>query len=293
MSNTSNNTPSNNSPSSRTPLTDMSLYLTRLGHDDPPPPTLDTLRALQLRHTIAFPFENLSMLLRQPVVLDLPSLQRKLLHDGRGGYCYELNQLFLVLLQQLGFQARSIAGRVVMNGPEDRMTPRTHQALLVELDGVSWLVDVGFGGLVPTAPLRLDTEDAQATPHERFRITRRGDNHVLRVEVAGEWRALYIFDLQPQSEVDHEVGNWYVSTHPQSSFHDRLVAARIEPGLRHTLNGVRYTAHRIGAASEQRRLDSVDAVIDTLQQVFHIRVPAHPPLHDAIARLLAQDTDPA
>jgi N-hydroxyarylamine O-acetyltransferase len=279
----------NAAPLQDMPLNDMPLYLARLGHEQPPPPTLDTLRALQLRHTIAFPFETVSLLLREPVPLDLPSLQRKLLHDGRGGYCYELNQLFLVLLQQLGFQARAISGRVVMGGPEDRQTARTHQAVVVELDGVSWLADVGFGGLVPTAPLRLDTDDAQATPHESFRITRHDDRRVLRTQVAGEWRAMYVFDLQPQFTIDHEVGNWYVSTHPQSPFRDRLVAARVEPGLRHTLNGVRYSAHHLDGPSQQRTLDSVDAVLDTLQQVFQIRVPAHPQLHIAIARLLEQD----
>ncbi|MGH8347777.1 MAG: arylamine N-acetyltransferase family protein, partial [Pseudomonas sp.] len=32
-------------------LTDLALYLRRLGFDAPPAPTLDTLRQLQLRHT--------------------------------------------------------------------------------------------------------------------------------------------------------------------------------------------------------------------------------------------------
>lgn len=279
----------NDTPLQDPPLTHVDLYLARLGHDHRPPPTLDTLRALQLRHTIAFPFETLAMWLHEPVALDLPSLERKLLHEGRGGYCYELNQLFLVLLQQLGFQARAISGRVVMGGPEDRQTARTHQAVLVELDGVPWLADVGFGGMVPTAPLRLDTEDTQATPHETYRITRHGDHRVLRAQVAGEWRAMYVFDLQLQFAIDHEVGNWYVSTHPQSPFRDRLIAARVEPGLRHTLNGVRYSAHHLDGPSQQRTLDSVDAVLDALQQVFQIRLPAHPQLHTAIARLLEQE----
>ena len=66
-------------------LADVAPYLRRLGHDQPPAPTLSTLRALQARHTAAFPFETLSTLLRLPVPLDLPSIERKLLHDDRGG----------------------------------------------------------------------------------------------------------------------------------------------------------------------------------------------------------------
>ncbi|MCD9028812.1 arylamine N-acetyltransferase [Luteimonas sp. BDR2-5] len=260
------------------------LYLQRLGFARLPPPTLETLRALQLRHTQAFPFETLAMLLREPVPLDLPSLERKLLRDGRGGYCYELNQLFLALLLRLGFDARGITGRVVMGGPEDARTARSHMALLVHVDDVPWLVDVGFGGMVPSAPLRLDTGSVQATPHEPYRITDHGDSRMLRAQVAGQWRALYRFDLQPQSTIDYEVGNWYVSTHPDSPFRDRLIAARTGPGLRRTLRDGHYTVHRIGAPRRQRTLDSVASVIDVLQQDFGIRVPAHPQLHDAIAR---------
>ena len=95
-------------------LADVAPYLRRLGHDQPPAHTLSTLRALQARHTAAFPFETLSTLLRLPVPLDLPSIERKLLHDDRGGYCYELNRLFLALLHTLGFDARAIAARVLM-----------------------------------------------------------------------------------------------------------------------------------------------------------------------------------
>ena len=79
-------------------LADVAPYLRRLGHDQPPAPTPSTPRALQARHLAAFPLEPLSTLLRLPVPLDLPSIERKLLHDDRGGYCYELNRLFLALL---------------------------------------------------------------------------------------------------------------------------------------------------------------------------------------------------
>ena len=87
-------------------LTDRRLYLQRLGYDSPPAPTLQTLRDLQLRHVCTFAFESLSTLMHAPVPIDLPSVERKVLHEGRGGYCYELNQLFLALLQELGFEAR-------------------------------------------------------------------------------------------------------------------------------------------------------------------------------------------
>ena len=58
-------------------LTNLKLYLQRLGFDTPPAPTLDTLRLLQLRHTGAFPFENLATITGAPVLIDLPSIEQK------------------------------------------------------------------------------------------------------------------------------------------------------------------------------------------------------------------------
>lgn len=267
-------------------LTEIHLYLHRLGYDQPPPATLTTLRELQQRHTASFPFETLSTLLRLPVAMDFPAMQHKLLQEGRGGYCYELNRMFLALLQHLGFDARGLTGRVVMGGPEDELTARTHMLVLVAIDGVRYIADVGFGGMVPTAPLQLDTEDEQATPHEPYRITRRHDQYTLRAYVAGEWRAMYVFDLQPQAEIDYIVGNWYVCTHPDSSFLGQLRAARTGPGWRKTLNNGSFAIHRIGHASERRELPDAAAVIAILQDEFGIRVPAHPDLHAAIAARL-------
>ncbi|MFJ2364665.1 arylamine N-acetyltransferase [Pseudomonas sp. NPDC087697] len=268
-------------------LNEVDLYLQRLGYDTPPSPTLDTLRELQLRHTSTFAFENLSPLSGVPVSIDLDSIQRKLLHDGRGGYCYELNNLYMTLLQHLGFEVRGITGRVVMNAPEGTWAARTHRLTLLTLNGVRYITDVGFGGMVPTAPLRLDTEEEQATPHERYRITLGDGSYTLRAEVAGEWRAMYVFDLQRQEDVDYEIGNWYVSTHPESPFLQRLMVARTGEGVRRTLNNSSYALHRMGFESERREITDVDELFDLLQTEFAIRVPEHPQLRQVIVRLLA------
>ncbi|MGL6093684.1 MAG: arylamine N-acetyltransferase family protein, partial [Pseudomonas paracarnis] len=189
--------------------TDSRLYLQRLGYASPPAPTLQTLRDLQLRHVCTFAFESLSTLMQVPVPIDLPSVAQKVLHQGRGGYCYELNQLFLALLQALGFDARGITGRVVIGGPPDAHTGRTHRLSLVTVDGVRYITDVGFGGMVPSSPLQLDNEAPQATAHEPFRLTHHQGSYTLWAQVGEEWRGLYVFDLQVQADIDYEIGNWY------------------------------------------------------------------------------------
>ncbi len=268
-------------------LTHSRLYLQRLGYDSPPAPTLQTLQDLQLRHVCTFAFENLSSLMRLPVPIDLPSVEQKVLLEGRGGYCYELNQMFLALLQELGFDARGITGRVVMGGAPDARTARTHRLSLVTLDGVRYITDVGFGGMVPSSPLLLDTEAVQATAHEPYRLTFDGQgSYTLWAQVAEEWRGLYVFDLQVQAAIDYEIGNWYVSTHPDSVFIGQLKVARLAAGKRHTLNNAHYAIHYLDRPSEKRALASADEVLQVLTETFGIRVPETPALRAVLDGLV-------
>ncbi|AOE79931.1 arylamine N-acetyltransferase [Pseudomonas lurida] len=268
-------------------LTHSRLYLQRLGYDAPPAPTLQTLQALQLRHVCTFAFESLSTLMHVPVPIDLPSVEQKVLLEGRGGYCYELNQMFLALLQELGFDARGITGRVVMGGPPEAHTARTHRLSLVTLEGVRYISDVGFGGMVPSSPLQLDTDTVQATAHEPYRLTFDGQgSYTLWAQVAGEWRGLYVFDLQVQAAIDYEIGNWYVSTHPDSPFVGQLKVARLAPGKRHTLNNASYAVHYLDRPSEKRTLESADELLDLLTATFGVRVPVSATLRQALDRLV-------
>lgn len=272
-------------------LTDSRLYLQRLGYASPPPPTLQTLRDLQLRHVCTFAFESLSTLMHAPVPIDLPSVERKVLHEGRGGYCYELNQLFLALLLELGFDARGITGRVVIGGPPDAHTGRTHRLSLVNLDGVRYITDVGFGGMVPSSPLQLDTDAPQATAHEPYRLTLKQGSYTLWAQVGEEWRGLYVFDLQTQADIDYEIGNWYVSTHPGSPFVGQLKAALLAPGKRHTLANARYALHYLDQPSEKRTLESADELLELLRDTFGIRLPDEPQLREAVERLIRMNPE--
>src|SRR5690554_6892757 len=190
-------------------MIDLDAYFTRIGFTGDAPPTLETLERLHLLHALAIPFENLSPLLGQEVCLDPAALQKKLVRGGRGGYCFEQNLLFSHVLRELGFSLSGLSARVLWNQPPDLVRPRTHMLLLVEIGGEPFLADVGFGAMTQTGPLRLLPGPEQATPHERYRLERRGADHVLLALVAGQWRPLYLFDLQKQTQADYEVINWY------------------------------------------------------------------------------------
>src|SRR5262249_19118962 len=156
---------------------------------------------------------TLDPLLGRPVRLEVDALERKLLTDRRGGYCFEHNLLLAHALRALGFAVSHLAARVVWQGDHDRQ-PRTHMLLFVQLGEGAYLCDVGCGALTLTTPLRLEPDVEQATPHEPFRVRREGREYSLEARVGADWRALYRFDLQEQRQVDIEVLNYYVSTHP-------------------------------------------------------------------------------
>jgi N-hydroxyarylamine O-acetyltransferase len=184
---------------------DLDAYFERIGYSGSRAPTLDTLSAIHLRHPQTIPFENLDPLLRRPVLLDVPSLEAKLVRDCRGGWCFEHNLLLCHVLESLGFRVTGHAARVLWNAPEGVIRPRAHMLLSLELDGVLYMADVGFGGLTLTAPLRLVAGIEQATPHERFRLVAGDSDFVLQALLGREWRPLYRFDLQRQLLPDYEV----------------------------------------------------------------------------------------
>ena len=164
---------------------DLEAYFQRIGYASDGAPTIETLRALHVRHTEAIAFENLNPLLGWPVRLDLESLQQKMVRDGRGGYCFEHNVLFKHVLDALGFRVIGLTARVLWGAAENTVTARTHMLLRVDLDGQPYIVDVGFGGVTLTGPLRLETDIEQATPHEPFRLLRANDEFIEQVNIHG------------------------------------------------------------------------------------------------------------
>lgn len=254
---------------------DLSGYFERIGYRGPTDSTLDVLSDLVTAHTRAIPFENLDPMMGVPVDdLNPEPLMDKLVHRRRGGYCYEHNGLMGYVLAELGFRVRRLAGRVVWMAPPDAPSPaQTHTVLAVTFPGSdgSYLVDVGFGGQTPTAPLRLQTGSIQQTTHEPYRLDDRGDGLVLQALVRGEWQALYEFTTVSRPQIDLQVGSWYVSTHPSSHFVTGLMAATVTEDARWNLIGRNLAVHRKDG-TEKIVLDDAAEVVDTLSDRFGINV---------------------
>ena len=168
------------------------------------------------------------------------------------------------------------------------VTARSHMLLLVAAEGREWIADVGFGGQSLTAPLLLAPDVAQPTPHERYRLVPQGEGFVLETELAGEWQALYGFDLHEQHLADYEVSNWYLANHPHSQFVTGIVAARAAPDRRHALRNARYAVHHRDGRTERRVIASVEEFRKVLEEELRIPLPDSPRLAEGLARLVRE-----
>jgi N-hydroxyarylamine O-acetyltransferase len=271
---------------------DLDSYFARVGYDGAATATLATLSRLHALHAAAIPFENLSPFLGEPVRLDVASLHDKLIARRRGGWCFEQNLLFSHVLEGIGFEVTRMAARVRWNVAANVITPRGHCLLRVGIEGRDYIADVGFGGLVLTAPLALDAGIEQPTPHEPHRLVATSGGFALEARLAGEWRALYTFEMHEQQVADYEVSNWYLSNHPQSHFVNGIVAARSEPGRRHALRDTRYSIHHRDGRTERRILASAGEMREVLEGPFAIALPDSPNLDEKLAALVENSREP-
>jgi N-hydroxyarylamine O-acetyltransferase len=252
---------------------DLDAYFARIGYGGPREATLAVLRDLHALHPRAIAFENLDSFLGRPVRLDLAALEQKLVRARRGGYCFEQNTLFWKVLAALGFEVSGLAARVLWNQPEDTFNPRSHMLLRVELDGATWLADVGFGGVTQTAPLLLAPGRVQETPQEPCRLIETADHYRLQAQIGGEWRTVFRFDMTEHFDVDYVVSSHFVSTWPASQFVTTIMAARALPAGRLALKNDRMTVHQTGGPSKQVHFATPAELRVALSADFGIDVP--------------------
>ncbi len=251
---------------------DLDAYCRRIGYSGERVPTLETLRAVHELHPRNIAFENLDPLLGRPVRLDAASLQGKMLHGGRGGYCFEHNLLFGHALKAMGFKVRELIGRPRWRMPDSVITPRIHMLLLIDLEQTQYVADVGFGGNTLTGPLLLHSREEQLTPHELARIVEAAGQWSIQAKIRGGWATIYIFDLSEQLLVDLETSNWWASTHPVSPFVNELRLARTEVGGRYTLRNNELARHRLNSETERSVLRTVPELRDALTDIFLLRL---------------------
>lgn len=201
---------------------DIDAYMKRIGFDKKLDLSYNVLEQLVYNHAMSIPFENIDIQNKVPIRLDTSAFYNKVIHGGRGGYCYELNGLFYELLSSVGYNVRRVMSRVANGksiGPEF-----DHLALIVTIAEEEYLVDVGFGDFA-LKPLHLSTNSLQSDDRATFRIDNHGmldGKHYKKVEKESplnkELLLKYYFTTDAQELNDFANMNKHQQISPDSHF---------------------------------------------------------------------------
>jgi len=248
-------------------MIDPETYLARIGLTDRPAGA-QGLRDMQAAHMAHVVFENVGPFLGGVPSLTPEAVYEKVVGRNRGGYCFELNGIFQLILNEVGFRPTSVLARV-RNGA-DEGGARTHQALIVPQDGKDWLVDVGFGGPGAVWPLDLGDPSPQTVANGTYRLRTEdlSGETVLEVARGQNWFALYGFDRVPVRQVDIEAANHLAATWRKAPFSTHLMLAR------HGADGhVTLFNRRLRVGEAIRLLANSAELADVIRNRFSMPLP--------------------
>jgi len=245
----------------------IDAYLERIGVDSAISISEDCLEQLHRSHAYTIPFENFDILLGRGIDLSLERLFQKIIFESRGGYCFELNGLYLQLLLALGFRAKPLLARVHTRG-----TPsgRNHQLSLVELNGREWIADVGFGADGLRAPIPFEIDRINEQDNQQFRLVDSPPyGTMLQLLEEDQWQNLYSFDLEYVCMADIYSGNHYTSTSPYSFFTWSRVATLPSETGRTSLNDFQLKVISSNSI-ESIELEDNETYLDHIKKHFGI-----------------------
>jgi N-hydroxyarylamine O-acetyltransferase len=249
----------------------VNAYLDRIGM--PRPELLDAtaLAHLHRAHLLTVPFENLSVHRSEPIGLGEADLVQKIVTRRRGGFCYELNGIFALLLQALGAQVTRVGARV--HGDDGFGPPFDHLALIVQpADGSGpWLCDIGFGSH-STFPLDLSSRAEQDDPGGTFRLTEAPDGDL---DVLLNDKPQYRIERRERSLADFVPTCWWQQTSPDSHFTHSLICSRLTPEGRISLSGRTLISTVNGVRTEQE-LAADDEVLAAYRKHFGVELDRVP-----------------
>ena len=250
---------------------DQDEYLKRINFNGTPSQDFEFLKSIHLAQHRTIPFENFDICLGKAIDLEPQALVNKIIKNKRGGYCFELNGLFLMALKSFGFEVRALLGRVHLS---EIPTGRGHQVTLVSIDGKEWIVDLAFGSNTPITPIPFICNQPISFESRTYRIIASElYGYMLQSMLGEEWQNLYSFDLSHVCQNDIGHGNHYTSTCQKSFFTFSRIAARpVEYGMTSLFN---YNLKKIiHGVEENIIIEEGQSYIDMLNKEFGIELKA-------------------
>lgn len=151
---------------------DSEKYLKRIKFTDNLVINHETFFKLHEHHVFNVPFENLDIHYKRLFDLQIEKIYEKVVINSRGGFCYELNNVFNSLLRQIGFMSRIISARVIDDA--GKLGPvYDHMSIFIEIDNKKYLADVGYGDLF-LRPIEIK-DGIQSDGRNQFTVRRLND----------------------------------------------------------------------------------------------------------------------
>ena len=246
---------------------DVDAYLERIGYEGSRDISAETLNALVRAHLRAVPFENMDVIGGGEADLSISALYDKVVIRGRGGFCFELNALFMALLETLGFDCYPVGGRVAWG--KTWRGALGHRATVITIDGVRYFCDVGFGGPMPDGAALLDFDGIQSFSSGDFRIRHENGEAIIGRVVEDGFEDLLVFAPVPFDRRDFVPLCYYYANSPKSVFTMApMINLRTDTGSK-SIDGMTMRIRENGVLTETE-LKSQDELKETLKEHFGI-----------------------
>lgn len=247
---------------------DINSYLNRINYKGSIEPSQNTLKCLQKAHLLTIPFENLDIHSNTEIKLEPNHLFNKIIIHKRGGFCYELNGLFYSLLKELGFDVKMVSARVFSKargyGPD-----RDHLALIVRIDGVDYLSDVGFGDFT-LAPLKIELNTKQHDASGVFYIDMFEEQFRVNKIVEEVSVPNYIFTFKERELGDFVAMCHYQQYDPNSNFLKKKKITKATATGRVYLDEEKLSILENGVRNEST-IFTKEGFDEALDKYFHIK----------------------
>jgi N-hydroxyarylamine O-acetyltransferase len=258
-------------------MVDISKYFERINYKGSTDVSYETLRGIHKAQVFSVPFENLEIHdtssnpenLRR---LDEKTLVNKILGQKRGGACMEINELFALVLLQLGFNVKRLIASVRLS------KTRTHKCLLVTIGSNKYLADTGYGGNCIIEPLSLIHDTPFKQFSETFKLmleyprSEEIEEYVLYALIKEDWVKLYSFPCSVHLPEEYEPLN-YFNSHSKNAFpvNNRLVTIPTPEGriILHNYNlKIRRNGH------QQTIVVKEEEYLNALDKYFALKFPS-------------------
>jgi len=252
---------------------DIQAYFRRIGYDGPTALTFETLRDIQRAHATTIPYETFDIFFGRRITTDPAAAFRKIVGEGRGGWCYEHNGLLGLALAELGFGV----ARLTAGGDQ----PATHLSLRVEVPGAgSYVCDPGFSD-APLDPFLL-ADGAFEQNGFAYRVERLDGERFQFINHALGLTPGYVAAPADEGAMA-EASDWLQSAAESRFIHVPVVCIHEPDGAVRALAG-RTLRTVLPDRVDAVRLEGVDQYRDVLRGMFKLDLPQAADLWPEIVR---------